>query len=964
MADKILIAGAVDPLRAQRVTRQLRDKQIEKPEAGDDKIDSGMLSRAAMTTQSLDQTTKIVTGVVVDTLGSMHFYKVQAEPPIGIIGCAALSEASNTFTGARSLSSIVPGSHVWIMVHPQLEYGTIIGCAPPFAIDAREKRGDAITLSSRCGPKVDDAHNFPTTMAGGSGVIDFSADRPVDGTSAGEWGYITETGLRIFLDPFMLQMAVNESCGVFAFMYDNMLRLAGNNLQIRTAGSELEALNDQGEFTHIHGFTPYPWEHKGVFGHATTPSKDNTAEQSQIDTPYYAEREPVHDDQMPFHRVTHVQGYLGQGGQRRVQLPYGKTGEYRYSTDPDKLGPLVFSEDILLTGRYNLRSAKAITIAKHVPMANFKRMARPETVSDVDKGADSETNYRFAGVEDWANNVSSSQQIPAHEIRDELKESTEWAQKVQFDQSDSGAPVFLIRAASVMDSHAFTFNMESNQAYLYHKHDWGTADEAGSPLKEGDKASFQSKMDFSSLAKKQYLEPPKAIEPETIDHRYDDNPEGVGGYYPNTSSIDLLEDGGIVIADGFGAELRMTGGQIFLSAPGDIWLKSGRNTNVWAGQDAIIKAKNSIDVTASDKDVRIKAEKNMQLLAGNSGKGGLLMESRGVEKYDFAPKLGEDVVSGGVMIKSSKAPAVVIGPSVYVRAGLDESSLGDITMDCNQGKGAYKTNAGYHEHFVRDAVFWWFCEGTGKTVGQIYSAYEFRPTACTIGASCNINGNAMINGYKISKSGDFVLDGGYGSPSGGMVGKMKAADVTKQKEGLQAVTEDRQAELATKGMSEYSERFTTKLYETKKPGDNETIKKIGVSLRDDKQYLTEEFVLFEDRWQQMSRISGGGSTGKWKENAVKANAEEEEDGLVTYPYPGKKSWKEDKNLVQPDLGFVEASGSGDLTTVEVMRDDPMSGKKTGMPYRGDDADKEPWSFMPNKSKNNLKLDGNYRVIVQ
>jgi hypothetical protein len=114
----------------------------------------------------------------------------------------------------------------------------------------------------------------------------------------------------------------------------------------------------------------------------------------------------------------------------------------------------------------------------------------------------------------------------------------------------------------------------------------------------------------------------------------------------------------------------------------------------------------------------------------------------------------------------------------------------------------------------------------------------------------------------------------------------------------------------------------------------------------------------------MSRISGGGSTGKWKENAVKANAEEEEDGLVTYPYPGKKSWKEDKNLVQPDLGFVEASGSGDLTTVEVMRDDPMSGKKTGMPYRGDDADKEPWSFMPNKSKNNLKLDGNYRVIVQ
>jgi hypothetical protein len=497
---------------------------------------------------------------------------------------------------------------------------------------------------------------------------------------------------------------------------------------------------------------------------------------------------------------------------------------------------------------------------------------------------------------------------------------------------------------------------------------------------------FQCAYNFQALADKQYIEPPEAITDwdtvgPRIDHRYDTakstTGEEVGGYYPNSSSIDLLEDGGVVISDGFGAEIRMTGGQIFLSAPGDIWMKSGRNTNVWSGQDTIVKAKNSIDITASDKDVRIKSEKNMQLLAGNSTSkvGGILLESRGIEQYEFAPNLGEDVISGGVVIKSSEAPAVILGPSVYVRAGLDETQLGDITLDCNQGRGIYKTNAAYQEHFVRHGIWWWFAEGVGETVGKITSSYEFLPTWCSVGGSCGINGHLAINGHKANKGWDLVVDGHYAStacdPS---VYCLDGEPLEKTLTFIQEATEERQQLLATVGSDQYKSQFTEWWYPSKRPGDNKTIKDIGVSLRDSKQYLTEEFVLFEDRWQQLSRLAVSASTGAvgtWVEAPVPITATEDpEEGRVTYPYPGKKPWKDDDTLIQMDLGFVGAStkpeDEGSLFTAPVSRFTTCAGGVAGSPYVGvDDPDnpKEPWAFLPIEEKHVKTLDGTYRVII-
>tara|TARA_Y100001938_G_scaffold120883_1_gene168014 strand:- start:1712 stop:4657 length:2946 start_codon:yes stop_codon:yes gene_type:complete len=937
----MLVKGVADSLRKASALRHMRDYQKAAPVKGDVSIDSGLLGRAPAHTQDLGVVTRVVTGVVVDSLAYAHLYKVQVDHGGPAMACTFLGSSSNTFMGAKSLTTLLPSTRVWVLLHPQMPYGVIIATEPDVIIDGRDSLADFITTVSRSGFKVDDAHAFPSVMANGSGVTDFSSWRPFDGTSAGEWGHITETGLRLFLDPFMAQLAVNEACGVFAFFFDNMLRLAGHNLQMRTSGSELEALNDQGEFINYQGYTPYTWENKGVTAHGVVPGTERDAQASQIDEQHYAEREPVYDDQKPFHRIQNYHGYLGQGGQRRIYLP-PSADYYRYSNTSDS--PAVFSEDMSLTGRYSLRSAKAITIAKRVPMVNPERARRPEAVAE----GEWEGNYKFAGVFHDDNSVPPGITVPDHEVRDEL----------DFPDGATADYKWLVRAAGVLDAHVHTFNWEANHAYWYHRGDWHVQQE-----EDGSIASmYQVPIPFGSLATSQYLEPPEA-RTHKVDHRYAET--GDARYYPNESSIDLLEDGGIVIADGFGSELRMTGGHVFISAPGDIWLKSGRNTNVWAGQDSITRAKNSVDITANDRDVRIKAENNMQLLAGNSGIGGLLLESRGTMLYDYAPNIGEDVSSGGVVVKSSKAPAVTLGEGVYIRSGLDvSSSMGEITLDCNQGRGVYKTNAQYQEHFVRHGIWWWFCDGEGDNVGNITSSYEFVPGWCSIGGSCGINGHLAINGHKANRGWDLVVDGHYASTwCDPRVYCLEGESLAQTLAFIEEATTQRQSLLASIGIEQYESQFVDWWYPGFMPGNNSKIASIGVSMRTQEQYLTSDFTLFEDRWQQLARLSeeasgtGSAQTGKWEENPVPITAKKDEP-IATYPYPGKEAWKDDHNLYELGLRYSDHEEESGFVAKAVERND----EGVGAPYTGSNTE-PPFSYDQISAQGIKALDGNYRVII-
>ena len=59
-----------------------------------------------------------------------------------------------------------------------------------------------------------------------------------------------------------------------------------------------------------------------------------------------------------------------------------------------------------------------------------------------------------------------------------------------------------------------------------------------------------------------------------------------------------------MLADGFGSAIKMTAGKIRLECAGDIELAPGRSL-IGIGSQIILKAKKSVDISASDNDIRI-----------------------------------------------------------------------------------------------------------------------------------------------------------------------------------------------------------------------------------------------------------------------------------------------------------------------------------------------------------------------
>lgn len=130
------------------------------------------------------------------------------------------------------------------------------------------------------------------------------------------------------------------------------------------------------------------------------------------------------------------------------------------------------------------------------------------------------------------------------------------------------------------------------------------------------------------------------------------------------SFINLEPDGSIVIRDAFGAEIVMANGNITFNCPGDIRLASGNSTVVLAGHDAIIKGRQSVDITATEHDVRIKAENNLQAV----GKG-VLLESTAVGGLNgYVGRTGEQVAASGVVLKATESRVLLAGSTVHAAA--------------------------------------------------------------------------------------------------------------------------------------------------------------------------------------------------------------------------------------------------------------------------------------------------------
>lgn len=843
------VDAAID--RATALDRYLRRVHTDDhTEPHSDRQSTGQLKHL-----DLGRTCKIVYGKVVDAVAYCHWYKVQPEGAKTTIPCCMLSGTALTPFGVREHNQLHPNAGVYLLLHPTSPYGVIIGVEPKHGFDGTKALSDYVSLCSAHSIQTEQVHSFPFTLPKNGTVVDWSGGRPADGTCAGEWGMFAESGVALFIDSAMAFLRADENTGVWAFYRDQMLRLAGHNLQIRAAGWEVEALDDQGEFTHAEGFTPYPWEQLGGFERGTTLHKEKSVQAQQVDEPHYSKYEPLHDDQQPFHRTRHYRGYAGQGGKRQVIAPpVGATGVNRYSDRARYLG--LFEETVAQTGQWTVRTAKGIRLVKRLLVPAAKLVKRPE-----DSEGDDEENYKAASAQGAG---------PDHKVGD---------------VATSGPDPHMNRLLGVMDGQTYAVNWEGVVGFHYHKKDYYLPEE--SELKGDVGASNIAKIPFGDLSGRTFMDPrpPARLK---IDHRY----QSVE-YYPSISYVELADDGSVEMGDGYGSVIRLGGGNGYIAPAGDLVLQPGRNLVVMAGRDVSVRANKHLELATTEKDVRIHSGRNMEV----SAEDGVLIESKSEEVgwSGWRDTVGDDVTQHGIHLKAAKSAVCSWSDLLYLRTGIGSPGIG-LYIDAGKGEGSIGVNCNVTETWARAAVAHYL--GGGPSVA---SAYLWAPGSAIIGGTVCQDGSFVSTGT--------VLSDGWLLSASGHVGTAQADAYDNKVPALKdqglaqaqsSVEECRQSHDTARNNAgtQYGNVWDNALYVEGFCGDDQTIAEILFSFRTTPQYRAADYRLYEARWQQLARIWGTG-TGFWTERPVPKS------GQDTYPFPGKTKLADDPALYQQDLELFD-----------------------------------------------------------
>lgn len=785
------------------------------------------------------------------------------------------------------------------MYWPEDEHVYILGAAPQSATSGSLIVPDSMVMRSCVGQFEDplhwSAHSGGKTVAG-----NFSAGRPAD-TLPGDSGWMNELGVAIWVAKAMACLRGSDAAKVEAFWGDDLLRLVGYNLETFTAGSDRFQFNDSGEYVDVERMTPFPWEALGVLSRTDTPAEDVGGELKAKSV--QAKFEPIVRDQDMIPRMTRLRGYLGDIDREVISLPNANLTIEQQEDPTVHTGLLDIHKNI--NGAYAVRSAKEITLEKYMLLPVPKLLRRPD-----DNRGDRIPEYKPAGQgED-----------------DYTMPEFVWADLQPADESDP--PHIGCRAAQMFDAHSWFFNKYTVEGLNAHEKDWFLPNES----------------DLSSVGLSRGIIDPAVID---VGHRFKAPLPAVGQlridgrlqhdvrYYLSRSAIKMHEDGSVTIESGYGSQLHLDS-NAQLTAPGDVWAQPGRSFIVWAPFDAILRAGNCVDISAALADIRLKAERNLHMLGGNSEDvGGVLIETRA-----FGPSLPSDYSTDGMQVTSHGITLKAVNSTIHTFAtetyiGQAPGTQGRITVDAGNSDIFLRGSAVVTRARISalttikpsdsdpSAQHFGLSEEGALLSGPLHVGEYLEVAPGDLGAGWIFCGGSFIcHGTGRFKE-SVITNGQFGQREGGnFVGQLEEdlefepsadkmeKDLKKKEEGISTAVDDVE-ELLSGDESPANERFAGS---------------IGFSFRDTDNDLMlgdAAFVIYESRWQQLFRAGGVGT--KWVEPEV-----ESPNGQPTRPHPGQKGWSSDEAFATIDLKNFNLTEGRSKTRAQMSEGEGQTGNLPSM----------------------------------
>ena len=235
------------------------------------------------------------------------------------------------------------------------------------------------------------------------------------------------------------------------------------------------------------------------------------------------------------------------------------------------------------------------------------------------------------------------------------------------------------------------------------------------------------------------------------------------------SMIKVLDDGTVVIGDGFGSEIRMARGTITITCPGDLKILPGRDLVEMTPRNRVLNTGRDLFMQSANGSVYVKAEENMSLLSGNKESGGItLIENRSTgamvnDKWIVAQDSKEHAYNNGVLIKSVNSLGMV-AKDMYIGVydkndqsdkGLDRSKQGNIIIDSAGGLLGLMGSYGYLK--FKKNMMASVGEGSQVSLASMISSSINLYTRGSVGISTHavnmVGGTGTVNVPELTKSG-------------------------------------------------------------------------------------------------------------------------------------------------------------------------------------------------------------------
>ena len=771
--------------------------------------------------QKVTTSATILEGVIHYVIPGTFTYRVILDGELGELICGDLMNASFT-RSVRISQTYAVGTRVIVLKHHGLLKGTILGSPAREVLDWQY---DQPVLASAIGrfhivnrEYVKNVVKSPDT---GRGIPSYTQGRAVD-VCEGDYMVTNMSEGGFFTSPFETSVRQSHDCGLWMFSMDRLLRMIGRSVQEYSLAHERYIGIDEHETYGFEGIAAYPWEALGYYREPDILWKKQKGS-DVIGGKGISFMEPQEEKAEPFYRYQSFSGYLGQGLTREIRIPPKNLKDSSKATnlpDDGNVPITVAREQMLLDGTILQESARSIHLIKHANIRSFKRVK---------------------GIDDPRGD----------DMRSESKNSSyKFSQAKEFDPPSP---------QSATDKILWMIRKQSPSMFKEHRNDFEAISKKGQPFEQDVLLG-----DLSALKTRNSVEEPPTQKLH-VDTRYGELEYGGG-----RATISLLDNGDIVLRNACGAELALRGANIEVSAPGDFRMNMGRSFISLAGDDIILRAKNSADLTATDNDVRIKAERNLDMVGGMSGSGRTLLENKAQGRPNNRDVLGlegELIQGRGLHLKAENSSVSTFGGTVYLRS----LEGGNILLDADQGNGVVKIDSAYTRI------------GGSYAVEIAAAAGDGTPNILAVTPWRTISKELLEVHSQIISSGVIVSDAG--------VSVLPADNFSKPIDQFNRTRRNQMDDRIANYLNAMPQWFAEYYWGQDMPGNSETIRNYAFSYRTTDQYGADRFSYEEPFWMELFGSEKCLSLATWSEPVYKYQEITDQQ-----PWPGFATWSEESSM--------------------------------------------------------------------